>query len=197
MNTSDISFKYRGTTDRAKELFWQYSGSHYFMAREDEYEKYKSFGISTIQETEWARELVKEHIVKLIEAKAGEAIHRSIYQIFLVLGMYQLDQELGIVLDFIGEHINAIGRFDKLRICEECIQLVEERVYNQRKMQLLETADRLIIEVQKESHAPIEGYPERGGYMQVYSEDDMNKRIQIRLNNISKLKGEGSVEDNS
>lgn len=46
----------------AKEIFFKYYGSHFFMSRDNNYEYYKSFNITREQEEEWIKEILNNNI---------------------------------------------------------------------------------------------------------------------------------------
>lgn len=51
--------------DTAKEIFMKYGGIHFFMAREGEYELYKTFNISKEQEKIWIKEFQKRLLCQI------------------------------------------------------------------------------------------------------------------------------------
>jgi len=61
-------------TDRAKELFFEYSGKHCQMANDGVYDEYKSYNISKAQEDQWLEEIRREQVLNNASDSAATRI---------------------------------------------------------------------------------------------------------------------------
>ncbi|MDF2629821.1 MAG: hypothetical protein K0R39_3652 [Symbiobacteriaceae bacterium] len=108
----------------AKELFVKYGGSHFQMAREEEYDRYRSFGVSKKQEMVWAEEQEKEYLTKLNRESDAFEIERLISGLEFYLSNYYLRTVVLQMFETVSLKDSLLDSFSKVLISERVLDLV-------------------------------------------------------------------------
>lgn len=106
----------------AKEIFLKYSGSHFYMDREGEYEYYKSFNISDEQEQQWIKDYLQEtlNIIKNEDIVSDNFINFAT-AITQFKDIYHFEQLINLVKSK-NDHLDS---FSRMRMAEDILNIVE------------------------------------------------------------------------
>lgn len=113
------------TVDIAKEIFMKYGGSHFFMAREGEYELYKSFNISNEQESLWIKEYQKKLLCQLQDEDVASDISHLLVDLCQSIIEYKDIECLTELLAVIKSKKDSVDSFTQIRMAESLLGIVE------------------------------------------------------------------------
>ena len=121
----------KNSLEEAKNMFIKYNGSHFFMSREDDYEKYKGYNISKEQELIWINEIQQKNIS---EIKSGlldaENIANRFSAILSSLRTHKNIELIPIIVDTIKNLSGRLDSFSKMRISECILETVRSLRFN-------------------------------------------------------------------
>ena len=113
------------TRDIAKEIFMKYGGSHFFMAREGEYELYKSFNISNEQERLWIKEFQKKLLCQLQDEDVASDVSHLLVDLCQSIIEYKDVECLPELLAVIKTKKDRVDSFTQMRMAESLLGIVE------------------------------------------------------------------------
>lgn len=115
----------RDNLQEAKEMFLKYNGSHFFMSREDDYEKYKSFNVTKEQELTWITEIQQDNISMI---RSGSLLPNDIKNIFCsALSSIRTYKSIELFHNFVEAYKDSATKMDsfsKMIIAEEIFETV-------------------------------------------------------------------------
>ena len=106
--------------DRAKQMFMKYQCSHFLMARENEYDKYKEYNISKAQEKEWMSEFCEMRLSKISTHPTETDFALELCQVIDESEDYSLIRRL---VELLKEQYKQLDSFSKLLYAEQLIEL--------------------------------------------------------------------------
>jgi len=111
----------------AKNIFLKYKCSHFFLAREGDYEKYKAYNVPKRLENEWIDEQRAEKI-KLLETETNnDRISHLVFDIEMTIGQYCPNADpLYYLKNYITEKKTQFDSFTLILISESILRAVEE-----------------------------------------------------------------------
>jgi len=178
MNSGPDSTNHQNNLTTAREIFDRHHGSHFSMDRNEEYNQYKSLGISKDQEREWAIDLAARFYQMLTSAiDAQERIHWMI-AVYLIITQYQMHTELQLFLDYYISNKEKIARFECLLVAEQCIEALRDKSFPNMTKKLMAAAESLLITVKQREYSFPEGKSMEGSDLETYSEKAMDNRIK-------------------
>jgi hypothetical protein len=189
MSASNISIKYRGKVDRAKDLFWKYRGAPRIgMSEQEDGEMYAYFDISKSQEREWALELFEEYFEKIANLKEDEDGSDAVVVCFTLIENYEFMSELSRLLDFFYSRHEDTQQFLCLLVSEMCLRYLEKKKFKNLTTQMMNTAGLLLQSAKMQAYRFPNGTSPRGYNLEIFSEEGIRGRIerdQIKLHKIS------------
>ncbi len=107
----------------AKEMFFKYQGSHFFMSREDDYKKYKKFNVSREQEFEWICEY-QQRLLNDINCltENGESIEIKVSILLTILEGYRKVDIIPLLVDTLTNPELKLDSFSKVVIAEVMLE---------------------------------------------------------------------------
>jgi len=155
-----------------------YGGSHFFMDREGDYERYKSFCVSKEQERDWFSELQADLLAKL-DADPADTESLSVY-CRTVIQNKDTDALQLIVLKSktIHDHIDS---FTKLLMAEQFLRVIDEfgkKTTNSGVMQAYDTAIQFLSEVLEQPITVASKYQEDWYLQDVIREEKIVERAK-------------------
>jgi len=102
----------KNNIDKAKKIFFNYSGSHFQMARENEYDIYKKYNISREQELIWIKEMLNNILQKI---KMGDEITNLYSKYSQVTSLYNDLEGLKMMIEIAKDKKDISDSFIKLR----------------------------------------------------------------------------------
>lgn len=117
--------------EEAKKMFIKYNGSHFFMSREDDYEKYKRYNISKEQELIWINEIQQKNILEITGGLLdAENIANRFSAILSSLRTHKNIELIPIIFDTIKNLSRILDSFSKMRIAECMLETVRSLSFN-------------------------------------------------------------------
>jgi hypothetical protein len=135
---------------KAKEIFFKYGGSHYFMYREGDLENYEKYSISEAQEREWLEEYQNELLMKIENEKIPDV---SLINLSRTISESRSNKYFKLLLDQVKRKKDTLDTFSRLRMCEELLSIVEDfkGTHDAEKIITIKEAKHLALSILKES----------------------------------------------
>lgn len=170
----------------AKEMFSKYGGIHFFMAREGEYEKYKSFNISKEQELMWIKEIQQKKIFEIKnELLDAEKIEIRFSGLLLSLKVYKSIELFPILFELYKDSKVKLDSFSKMLIAEQLLDAVRSLSKEMKNNELIEEVRIFAVDILKDILDNIilvdPAYCKVQHLKDVVKEDAMKERIQRSL----------------
>ena len=118
--------------DEAKQLFMAYHGSHFFMERGGEYNKYKKYFISKKQELDWIAEYQQEQLIK---AKNSEISIYGLMNLCSTISQYYCLDTAKELLNILEDQEEFTDTFSLLLVAESVYNLAANLESKNRKKQ--------------------------------------------------------------
>ncbi|HCE68987.1 MAG TPA: hypothetical protein DER40_16215 [Geobacter sp.] len=165
----------------AKEIFMYYGGSHFFMDREGDYERYKSFYVSQEQERDWYSELQANLLAKLDADPADTDSFSDFCR--TVIQNKDADALRLIVLKSKAIH-DHIDSFTKLLMAEQFLRVIDGfgmKTTNSDVLQAYDTAIEFLNEVLKQPITVAPRYRDNGYLQDVIRAQKIIERAEKAL----------------
>jgi len=162
----------------AREIFDRHQGSHFSMARNEEYNQYKSLGISKVQERQWAIELAARYYQMLTSSENTQERMDWMISLYFIIIEYQMHTELQLLLDYYLSNKEKIARFECLLVAERCIEILKDKNFANIAKILMFVAESLLATVNLREYSFPEGESMEGSNLETYSEKAMDNRIK-------------------
>lgn len=170
--------------EQAKQLFLKYGGSHFLMAREGEYDLYRSFNIPKEQEYMWIQDYENK---LLMEIEREAIIDGKFVDLCLAIREYRDVCYLEKLQQLIKQRRNSMDSFSLMRMAEGLLGIVDSFLKsNMKNHKITLLAKEFALEILNsilENPITIASYYKRPGYLiDPIDEEKLIARVKESIN---------------
>lgn len=179
------------SNNEAKELFLKYGCSHFHMARDAQYEKYKTFNVTKEQEALWVLEYQNEKMAKIQIENSADRFTMYISSLCDSIEHNNNINAFKLLLEFLKNSRVFSDSFTKLRVSEQISKTVDKlRSSNAVEQSIIEEGRLYSYALAKsviDNEIKVDSsYPHSGHWETVLSDEKIVERANRVLNFLSK-----------